>query len=310
MFSRSPVRAALNEEAGGATVAGLSLLERTLVFYGTRLPNHPRKWWVHHRLREWLGVAIDRDIEVERQGLRWSLNPADHGHNALFWMGTKDTWDIHHLRRLLRTDDVVLDVGANYGYYAVTLAAALRRRCRIHALEPDPANLARLRRHVAGNDLDAVVRTHGLGVSDRDETVCMSEPAENSGHAAVVPTGEIQGVTLTTIDAFCDARAIDRLDVLIVDVEGYEERALKGAAQTLARSRPLVFVELFPPVMDRQGSSPEATARILTDQGYRLFAARRDRLEPLTTMPTGEVGVNAFGLHPDNPRFAPWASRP
>jgi len=32
-------------------MAELSLQERTLLFYGTRLPNHPRKWWLHDRLR-------------------------------------------------------------------------------------------------------------------------------------------------------------------------------------------------------------------------------------------------------------------
>ena len=93
------------------------------MFYGTRLPNHPRKWWIHGRLRQWLGVVVDRDIEVVRDGLRWSLNPADFGHNSLFWLGVKDPWDLHHLCRLVHPDDVILDVGANFGYYAVTLAA-------------------------------------------------------------------------------------------------------------------------------------------------------------------------------------------
>ncbi len=285
----------------------MSLLERSLLSYGTRFPDHPRKWWLHSHLRQWLGVAIARDVEVVRDGLRWSLNPADYGHNSLFWLGTKDTWDIHQLQGCVRPDDVILDVGANFGYYSVTLAAGLDRRCRVHALEPNPANFDRLCRHISWNGLDRVVQAHRLGVSDRNETVTMTRPAENTGHAAVVPNGEIPGVTLTTLDSFCESLALDRLDVLILDVEGYEERALKGAVRTLARFKPLVFVEFFPPVMDRQGSDPEAAARILTGLGYQLFAARRDRLEPLTAMPTGDHGVNAFGFHPENSRFSPRA---
>jgi FkbM family methyltransferase len=286
-------------------MAQLSLLERALLFYGTRLPNHPRKWWVHGRLRQWLGVAIDRDIEVTRDGLRWSLNPADYGHNSLFWLGTKDPWDLLHLQRLVRPGDVILDVGANFGYYAATLAAALDRQCRVHAFEPAPANFERLRRHLAWNGLEEVVRAHRQGVSDRSETVTMTRPTENTGHAFVVPCGEIPGVSLTTLDAFCEPLALDRLDVLILDVEGYEERALQGAARTLARFKPLVFVEFFPPVMDRQGSSPEAAARILTGLGYQLFAARRDQLQPLAALPAGDHGINAFAFHSENPRVSP-----
>ncbi len=288
-------------------MTGMSLLERALLFYGSRMPNHPRKWWLHPRLRQWLGVIVDRDIEVVRHGLRWSLNPADYGHNSLFWLGVKDTWDIHHLKGLVRPDDVILDVGANFGYYAATLAAALNRRCLIHALEPNPGNFDRLCRHLAWNGLEDVVRAHRLGVSDRPETVRMIEPAENSGHAAVDPEGKIDGVTLTTVDDFSESIARDRLDVLILDVEGYEERALKGAARALARFKPLVFVEFFRPVMDCQRSSPEAAAKVLTGLGYQLFSARRDQLQPLTSIPTGDQGVNAFGFHPENPRFAPRA---
>ncbi len=285
-------------------MAQMSLLERSLMFYGTRLPNHPRKWWIHGRLRQWLGVVVERDIEVVRDGLHWSLNPADFGHNSLFWLGVKDPWDLHHLRRLVHPDDVILDVGANFGYYAVTLAAALDRRCRIHALEPSPVNYGRLCRHVSGNGLDDVVEAHCLGVSDEPATVTMTQPLENSGHAAVVPDGEIKGVTLTTLDSFCDSLALDRLDVLTIDVEGFEERALRGAERILAHFKPLVLVEFFPPVMQRQGSSPDAAARILTKLGYQLVIARRGRLEPLTAMPSGNLGVNVFGLHPDHSRFS------
>ena len=110
----------------------LSLAARALVFYGSSLPDHPRKWWVHDRLRKWLAIQVaDRESRVKRRGLWWSLNPADHAHAGLFWMGAKYTWEMYHLRRLLPPDCVVLDVGANYGYCAVTLAAAMKKRCRI-----------------------------------------------------------------------------------------------------------------------------------------------------------------------------------
>src|SRR6478609_9250232 len=104
----------------------LSPLEWIFLFYGTQLPNHPRKWWLHSRLRTSLGVRPNREFEVVRDGLKWSLNPADFADEALFWLGTKDTRDVNHLKQMARPGDVILDVGANFGYYGLTLARTLQ----------------------------------------------------------------------------------------------------------------------------------------------------------------------------------------
>jgi FkbM family methyltransferase len=270
-----------------------------LLFYGTRIPNHPHKWWLHTRLRSLAGVRPSGTYDVVRGGLKWSLNPADFADEALFWLGTKDTWDVHHLMALAKPGDMILDVGANFGYYALTLAHALRQQCLVHALEPDPANFNRLQRHIASNGLAGVVQAHELGVSDCEGTGNLNRHPRNSGHAAVMPDGEIKGIRLTTLDKFCEAAALDRLDILVLDVEGLEERALKGAGRILEQFRPLVFVELFPPVMHRQDSSPQAASRFLTELGYELFVADRDSLVPLTAMPSGDFRQNVFAFHAD-----------
>ena len=63
---------------------------------------------------------------------------------SLFWLGTKDTWDLRHLCRLVRPGGVAIDAGSNFGYHALDLAGPLGRDGRIHALEPNPANYERL----------------------------------------------------------------------------------------------------------------------------------------------------------------------
>src|SRR5262245_32474222 len=98
-------------------VTGLSPLERLLLAYGTQLPNHPRKWWLHPKLRNLLKVHLDREVEVVRGGLKWSLNPADFPQESLFWLGTKDTWDLDQLCKHVGSGGVVLDVGSNFGHY-------------------------------------------------------------------------------------------------------------------------------------------------------------------------------------------------
>jgi FkbM family methyltransferase len=276
----------------------LSLATRALVFYGSRIPDHPRKWWVHDRLRKWLAVNVaDCESRVKRGGLWWSLNPADHAHAGLFWMGAKYGWEMHHLRRQLLSGSVVLDIGANYGYCAITLAAALNKQCRVLAVEPDAENFARLQRHVQWNGLQDAIACYEVGFSDMPGKVVMEKPAGNSGHAHIISESANGNVTVTTLDAFCDAQGLERLDAILLDVEGYEDRALRGAAKTLERFRPLVVIELWSPAMQQQNSSVEAVANVLDEFGYRLFHPHRRQLVPLSELPTGDTGVYAFCFH-------------
>jgi hypothetical protein len=80
-------------------------------------------------------------------------------------------------------------------------------------------------------------------------------------------------------------------------VEGYELRALQGAGELLTRFKPLVCVELFPPVMQRHAATPEAIAELLAEHGYQLFVAQKNSLVPLTALPFGDQRYNVFGFH-------------
>jgi hypothetical protein len=79
--------------------------------------HHRGQWRIHAKLRQLLDANIDCDMEVERAGLRWVLNPSDYMQRNLFWLGENDRWDTFHIKRLLPAGAVVCDVGANFGYY-------------------------------------------------------------------------------------------------------------------------------------------------------------------------------------------------
>ncbi len=128
---------------------------------------------------------------------------------------------------------------------------------------------------------------HGR-VSDHPETVTMKRHPGNSGHTWITSQGEIHGVNLTTLDAYCEQAGLDRLDAIVLDVEGYEERVLLGAERTLSQLKPVVLVELFCPVMAQQGSSPDAVVQVLTRHGIICLLHRAPRA-------TGTVDSLAHG---------------
>jgi FkbM family methyltransferase len=75
-------------------------------------------------------------------------------------------------------------------------------------------------------------------------------------------------VQLTTIDEYC-GRFNVRPDLILVDVEGFEFDVLAGAAETIRRARPQVFVELHPHMYPYGEASRAAGARLIADLGLR-----------------------------------------
>jgi FkbM family methyltransferase len=284
---------------GEEPMAEFSLLERALLFYGTRMPDHPRKWWLHDRLLRTCGIAIDREIDVVRNGLRWLLNPSDFEHAGLFWLGSKDPWDLYHLRRLLGPGSVFFDVGANFGYYSVALANALDRRCQVHAFEPNPKTYDRLLRHIEWNGLKDVVLPVPFALSDRRGTATLIERSDNSGASRIGDDAAGITVELTRLDDYCAERGIDRLDALKIDVEGLEARVLAGGRETLARFKPAMIVEFWTTGLERAHSSEDEVAGALDDLGYKLFQPIRDSLVPIAEPPRSTDPKNVFCFHPD-----------
>src|SRR5262245_33333120 len=246
-------------------------------------------------LRRLLKADVDAEFQVTRGGLRWQLNPSDFVQADLFWFGHKDYWETHHLRKLLPKGIVLFDIGANIGYYAITLAAALGNECRVYAFEPFPPTYELLLTNISLNGLTENISAHRLALSDRERVAHMRiRVGSNSGSARLDTAGE--RMTTTTLDIFCSMHRLDRLDFVKIDAEGHEEFILTGGAQTIRQHRPLILLELDPPLLNAAGSSVERVVALLQSLGYSLHTVRRDVLAPMETLPVGRVVVNAFAF--------------
>ncbi len=282
---------------------------RALLFYGTRLPNHPRKWWVHGKLRQWLQPRANVEMDVIRHGLKWRLNPADFEHETLFWTGLKDLPEIAELRRRIKPGAVFLDIGANFGYYSVRLAAALGGEIEVHAFEPHPDTFARLVGHVERNRLGGSVHPHELALSDVSGPARMAVRADNSGaahltapHAEPADAKVAEGgvaVQAMSLDEFARHRNWARLDCIKIDVEGLEARVLRGGRETIGKFRPAILIEFWTTGLKKAGSSPAELAAVLDELGYRMFGLRSSPLPLLSAPPDSADPVNVLCLHRD-----------
>lgn len=211
----------------------------------------------------------------DRRGLRYRIEygePFSRLAGVPVWRRefTDDPKMLEYLDRVLRPGDVVVDVGASMGVVAL-LAGKIG--CRVLAIEPEQRNFEKLRRNIALNDLSC--EPLRLAITDHSGTATLHVfPRGRSGHHTLAPRDAAiatQVVECTTIDELLERRAIERVDLLKVDVEGAEPEVFAGAASSLARGaiRTIVF-EISKRPLERMGHDVEDVIRPLRAAGYSI----------------------------------------
>ena len=206
----------------------------------------------------------------------------------------------NEIRQHLKPDTVFVDVGANVGYFTLTVAAALKGCGKVFSFEPNFDNAELLKLSIAANGFTNVelfqhavadkeeyfvLETDGsngwikpmqqeMAVGTTDSTVGDGKEYLNGGHFLV------KSVVLDEILA-----DVDRIDMIKMDIEGAEPRALQGMQKLLQKHRPIIFTEFAPGMISTiSHTTPEAYLQSFQDLGYTLFAVQSDttHLEALT----------------------------
>jgi FkbM family methyltransferase len=203
------------------------------------------------------------------------------------------------VRQLARPGDVVFDVGANAGSYARLFATAVGPTGRVHAFEPDPLAGSLLRRTCRGlRNVEISATAVGDAVGTATLHTSRRNRADNRLHRSheTADAGEEIGVPLITLDAYCAQNGVDRLDLLKVDVQGWEVAVLRGARATLARLRPAhLLLEISPAHLRHAGASSEELLSLVAELGYASWSLADPRAPvplrddaALATLPSAE----------------------
>lgn len=158
--------------------------------------------------------------------------------------------EIHAIAQaILPPDGVAMDIGANIGLSAVVLATLLPRG-RVIAAEPAPRTAQALRETLALNGMEGRVAVEQVAVSAAPGKTAFSADATHSAGSKIVDEGTMDRAALapvivpvTTLDGLVARHGLARLDLVKVDVEGYEGDVLEGAQGAIARFRPAFILE-------------------------------------------------------------------
>ena len=159
--------------------------------------------------------------------------------------------EIKFLRELVQPGDTVVDIGANYGVYALSLARKVGASGQVWAFEP-ASETANLLQESASANNTTWLQVVQQALSDREGTAWLQMPGQAELNSLADPTtletatqqGPGESVAITTLDHCLERHSWTGVDLLKIDAEGEEERILKGGKRFFQDLSPLVMFEV------------------------------------------------------------------
>lgn len=181
------------------------------------------------------------------------------------------------LDRMLKAEDVVLDVGAGAGWYAL-LAAARATRGRIYAFEPVSFKRSTLEQNLALNSTASriTVERHALsnqsGVGQMQTTAAQSTPDRHREDELI----RSEEVPVETLDGWMAKRSLRKVDWVRVNVNGRELDVLRGGIRTLQQRRPRLLIRINKPHLRKRDCTDMDIEAFLVKQGYKGYHLQPD----------------------------------
>ena len=219
-------------------------------------------------LTEWFRARGHKSFTV--MGNRIAVFPKDPGiSKELALYKVHEPLATKLLLEFLKPGMNAVDIGGNIGYYAMMEARSVGPLGKVIAIEPMPDNAEQLRNNVRNNGYENI-HIHQGAVGDRDGTALMYISARSNWHSLHPPPtskGEMK-VPVYALDTLLAPYDLPTVDLVRMDLEGYEIVVIEGMKQTLQKYGPRLLVELHPLLVGTQAM--EKYLRTLEDLGYGI----------------------------------------
>ena len=215
-----------------------------------------------------------------------SLLPWPKGFKQLFLYNEFENTEIEMWKRVLRPVDLIVDAGANYGYWTLIGSRLVGEEGRVLAFEPVPSSFSKLCEHLKLSGADNV-QAINAALSDTkgalEMNLCLDDPLACNSSAGKSKTSRWGETVICEKDRLDDAPALEgQIPTLLkIDVEGCELLVLKGSEKILRSSAPpVISVEWNLATAESMGFHPRDLLSYLGKFGYSFYLAGNKGLVP------------------------------
>lgn len=246
-------------------------------------------------------ISENQILFKTKDGLKMACNAEDKRAIPveILNFGNHEAEELKMIRKFLKKDGVILDIGANIGWYCLNLAKDVPEG-RILAFEPIPKTYEYLKKNIAINGIKNV-EIHNFGLSDKNKEVIFYYDPNLSGASSLKNLDKdrkkvkIKG-RVKRMDSFI-SRLTKRIDFIKCDIEGAEIFAIKGGLKTIKKTLPVIFLEMLRKWSAKYGYHPNDIIKILKEVGYKCFFIKNGKLINIKKVNEKTTATNFFFLH-------------
>lgn len=219
----------------------------------------------------------------EIEGVNFELDLTEVIDSAMYYESTREPDTSQALRKLCKPGSTVFDIGANVGSHALPMARDVGPQGRVYAFEPVPWAVNKLKRNLELNRFGNLV-LESIALSDVNEIDVQMEFRASFKIGAglgVSQDGRINSgwwnecdqikIQMQTLDSYVSSHQITGVDLIKLDVDGFEGKVIRGALETLKRFHPIIIMEIAPAWTKMRGDNIADILQQLTELGYGFY---------------------------------------
>jgi len=199
-----------------------------------------------------------------------------------------------------------IDGGTNAGLYTLFASRRVGPTGLVMAIEPSQREFNYLQDNLKLNKITNV-KAFQIALSNKNDTGTLHiarDDHEGQNTLGIFAHPDIkrshtEQVSLRRLDDLIDEEKVDRVDVIKLDVEGAESKALEGAHHILHRFSPLLLIELSDAALRSQGSSSSKLLGLIKSLGYEIYTFDRISGEPVRANKGDKLSDNIIAAHPN-----------
>jgi len=240
------------------------------------------KVFIFGKIVKWL-IFYLRSGTVNVQGHKMYLPTMDNLGVISFDLILNGIWEpieTNFFKREVKENDIVLDIGANIGYYTLLFARQVGTNGRVYAFEPEPNNFSLLAQNVAINKYKNVI-TIDKAVSNINGCQKLFLSASNIGDHRIYDS--LDGRKYLEIDSIrlddYFANFEEEITVIKMDIQGAEYAALEGMQNLLKKNQKITLVTEFSPFhLKLAGLEPKLYLELIESLGFTLYIIEENTL--------------------------------
>jgi FkbM family methyltransferase len=193
------------------------------------------------------GTNLDKDRQLYKtiDGLLLYLNQRSSIDLSIRKLGLWEEKTTLLIKKLVPVKGIVLDVGANNGYFTTLMAKLVGTKGYVYSFEPTTTYFKVLSENVRINELKNV-STFKIGLSDKNQELVINiDNSTATIHQPIVEyIVEKESISLNSLDSWVDENDIKQIDLIKVDIDGHEPFFVEGAINSIKKFKPVIILEV------------------------------------------------------------------